>query len=135
MLYRLIYGSRSLCTLQETVKLVDSARITNALVNVTGALYLTDDKFLQYLEGEREVIEEIFKRIKHDRRHTECVLLDLRPIISRVFANWPMGWLRQSKSAALLMNTLLADNEHLGRVSGTSFGSFFYAMATTGEFR
>lgn len=135
MLYRLIYGSRSLCTLQETVELVESARIANALVNVTGALYLADGRFLQYLEGEREVIEEMFNRIKHDHRHTDCVLLDLRPITSRVFAHWSMGWLPQSKSAKLLMNTLLADNEHLGRVSGTSFGSFFYAMATAGEFR
>lgn len=135
MLFRIIYSSRSRCTPGEAAKLLDHSRTNNARIDVTGALYLSDGRFLQYLEGEKEVVGSLYQRISLDRRHTECQLLDQRPISRRVYSGWSMAWLPESSCAGLLMTTLVSDSERLEDLSGASIGAFFYAMAQTEECR
>jgi hypothetical protein len=135
MLFRIIYCSRSRCTAGEASSLLDHSRINNARLGVTGALYLSDGRFAQCLEGEEEVVNKLYQRVLLDRRHTECKLLDQRPISGRVYAGWSMAWLPESTCASLLMRTLVLDSDRSKLLDGSSIGAFFYAMAHTGECR
>lgn len=134
MLCRIIYTSQSLCNERETLALVGSSREANARKEVTGALYVSEGRFIQYLEGEETVVNQLFDRIQRDPRHTNCRMTDHRPMFLRVFGEWSMAFLAESSSAAMLMRTLLAQSD--GKANeGAVMGAFFYAMARTGECR
>jgi len=48
--------------------------------------------FLQVLEGEKTVVQELFKAIGQDPRHYHVSALITRPIAKREFAEWEMGF-------------------------------------------
>jgi hypothetical protein len=135
MLSRLIYVSKSLCDTQEAIELLDQARVSNTALDVTGALYLANGLFLQSLEGREETISALFDRIRRDPRHTDCRVLDRRPISARVFVGWSMAWLPASRQTNLVLQTIVAQNEPVASLDGPSAGAFFYAMSRFGERR
>jgi len=49
--------------------------------------------FVQYLEGELEVVSSLFERIKVDARHYAVELLSNSNIYSREFDTWSMAYL------------------------------------------
>ncbi len=71
--------------------ILTSARARNAELSVTGMLLFEGTSFLQVLEGEPEVIDALFERIRADRRHTRVVLLLREPLACRSFSEWTMG--------------------------------------------
>ena len=75
----------------ELPAILESARRRNAELSVTGMLLFEGTSFLQVLEGESEVIDALFERIRADRRHTRVVLLLREPLASRSFGEWTMG--------------------------------------------
>jgi hypothetical protein len=129
MLSRIVYTSKSLCDTQEALRLRDQARILNARLDVTGALYLANGMFLQFLEGQEETISALFERIRGDARHTDCLVLDRRQISTRVFPGRFMAWLPASSEAVLLLKTIVAQNAPVASLDGSSAGAFFYAMS------
>lgn len=133
MLSRILYTSRSLCSTPEALALLDHARIANARLDVTGALYLADGRFLQCLEGEEAVIGALLDRIEHDPRHCDCQVLDRRSISRRVYTGWAMAWLPASPNASLMMKTIVAQTAPACGPDARAFGAFFYAMAQMGE--
>jgi hypothetical protein len=135
MLSRLIYVSKSLCDTQEAIELLDQARISNTALDVTGALYLANGLFLQSLEGREATISALFDRIRGDLRHTDCRVLDRRPISARVFVGWSMAWLPASAQTNLIMQTIMAQNGPAAALDGSSAGAFFYAMSQFAERR
>ena len=68
-----------------------SSQRNNAAVGVTGALCLSNGIFLQQLEGDRLVVNELYHRILKDPRHRDPAVLDFSEIISRRFVTWSMG--------------------------------------------
>jgi hypothetical protein len=48
--------------------------------------------FIQYLEGEQNVVLELYSRIENDLRHKDVSLLSSSHIYSREFKNWSMGY-------------------------------------------
>ena len=52
--------------------------------------------FLQCLEGSRENVNQIYRKIVKDSRHQDLVLLDYTEIESRTFASWSMGYVPSS---------------------------------------
>jgi hypothetical protein len=134
MLSRIIYTSRACCDEQRIPLLLQAARIANARSEITGALYLANGRFVQYLEGEESAVVALFERIRRDPRHADCCEADRRPISSRVYAGWSMACLPGSGCAGMLMKTLVTQSLQ-GTVDGALLGAFFYAMARTGECR
>jgi hypothetical protein len=67
------------------------AREHNAGAEITGMLLFVDPSFLQVLEGTQDHIDELFERIRADRRHTRALLLLREPIEQRSFSEWTMG--------------------------------------------
>lgn len=133
MLSRILYTSRSLCSTSEAMALLDHARIANARLEITGALYLADGRFLQCLEGGDVAIAALLDRIKRDPRHCDCQVLDRRSISRRVYTGWAMAWLPASPSASLMMKTIVAQTMPASGPDARAIGAFFYAMSQMGE--
>jgi hypothetical protein len=64
---------------------------------VTGALVFNSGFFAQALEGDCSAIEKVFEKIQHDPRHGDVQILAYNPAIERVFPNWSMAYLGQSR--------------------------------------
>ena len=93
-LYQLIYTSGATRELKdmELARLLLAARSTNAARDVSGILLYYAGSFLQVLEGEREVVEELYDRIKKDPRHERVRTLLQRTVEKRQFRDWSMGF-------------------------------------------
>lgn len=66
------------------------ARRCNVRDDVTGALMVRGDMYLQLLEGPGRKVEATFDRISDDDRHVNPVCLMTRVVDERMFPDWPM---------------------------------------------
>ena len=132
MLGRIIYTSTSVCQAEDIQQILERSRILNAQGDVTGALFLHEGKFLQYLEGDEAAIDTVYGRILKDRRHKDCRQIDCRLISARIFNDWSMTWLPHTFGAGLLIDALVPQKRHadaLSALDATSAGAFFYALS------
>lgn len=92
-LYQLIYLSQARRPMDDAELMViqREAMARNQEVEVTGVLLYGSGKFLQLLEGPREVLAELFGRIAFDMRHERTRLLHHGPIKTRSAPSWSMG--------------------------------------------
>lgn len=93
--HRLVYASRSLIDPErrdeELKSIFAVARAHNGSVAVTGALYISTDRFVQILEGERDVVQSLYQSIRKDPRHDQVELAHQGPVDYRVFGAWSMA--------------------------------------------
>jgi len=68
------------------------SRLFNARNDITGLLLFADSSFLQVLEGERAVVEELYARIRRDERHFNVTTILSEARAGRVFGDWRMGY-------------------------------------------
>src|SRR5690349_3749595 len=77
---RLIYRSHSRISPDDrSVALADIfrvARANNKKAGITGALLVTDNWFVQALEGDEVEVEALYARIQKDLRHEHVVLIE-----------------------------------------------------------
>lgn len=66
----------------------------NTSLGVTGMLLYGNQTFLQTLEGEESVVDDLVEKIRQDPRHTDLQVLSRRPIEHRQYADWSMGFER-----------------------------------------
>ena len=94
-IFRLIYRSRDRIPMdQRKVELGDlfsKARSRNKEQDITGALLIADDWFVQALEGEEVAVRTLFAHIETDPRHDSVSLLDAKTVDDRVFSRWAMA--------------------------------------------
>ncbi|MGI4778034.1 MAG: BLUF domain-containing protein [Janthinobacterium lividum] len=135
MLSRLIYTSKRNCTDDEISRILETGRDFNARHDITGALYLTENVFFQYLEGDTVLLLALYARIQKDSRHTGCQLLDTRLVMLRVFRGWSMTWLVRTPETDLLLQALLPRYLPSEPGSGSSAGSLFQALAKAAEYK
>ena len=60
-----------------------------------------DGVYMQYLEGEESVLEDLFASIRKDTRHSGVTLLEQRAVAQRTFPEWSMKmmeWDERSKA-------------------------------------
>ena len=67
------------------------ARSSNKKLGVTGALLITDDEFVQTLEGPEPVVRELYTKIYKDKRHERLEVLESGDASGRVFGRWAMA--------------------------------------------
>ena len=93
-LYSLVYVSyaRDDMSDAELSDLLAKSRENNAALGITGMLLYHNESFMQYLEGEKEEVLELYDRIAIDDRHTGVTLYFEREIEERNFADWSMGF-------------------------------------------
>ncbi len=100
MLYTLIYVSSAVNKFAESelFGLLNLARSENKKTDITGVLLYNDGNFLQVIEGEKNNIEDLFKKIEKDPRHKGIIKIFEDQINKRRFGDWSMGFLRHKHS-------------------------------------
>lgn len=95
MLVRLLYASRAGGPIDERLirSILEVSRARNAELGITGLLCYQPGEtvFLQVIEGARHHVNELYRSIVRDPRHTDVTLLDYAEIRERRFASWKMG--------------------------------------------
>lgn len=93
--FRLMYRSHDLIPPErrkvEMGELFSEARSNNKKLDITGALLLSEDWFVQTLEGEEAAVRALYARIEADPRHDEVALLSAGTVPERVFSRWSMA--------------------------------------------
>jgi predicted sulfurtransferase len=92
--FRLIYRSRNLIPddqrRAELGSLFGQARSNNKSQGITGALLLSDEWFVQALEGDEDTVRTLFTHIEKDSRHDSVAVIETGAA-ERVFAKWAMA--------------------------------------------
>lgn len=93
MLAHLVYVStrKSTCTPAEIEKILVSCKKNNPAEDITGCLVYSQNKFIQYLEGESKDIFRLLDKIKLDKRHENVLMVSYSAITEKVFPSWHMA--------------------------------------------
>ena len=93
MLVRAFYISRSAGpqTSVVTGSILKTAVGFNRIHQITGVLCQGDGFFLQVLEGERGIVNQLYARIVRDSRHKEVELVKFEEISQRKYSQWSMA--------------------------------------------
>jgi uncharacterized membrane protein (DUF373 family) len=97
---------------EELVRLLQQCRESNASKGVTGMLLYGNATFLQVLEGDEEVIEELLEKIRRDPRHRDLQVLYRKKIEQRQYSDWSMGFKRISNKELAQVEGLRYFNEN-----------------------
>jgi len=94
MEYSIVYLSSSRILSDEAAlnKIIAESRANNASSNITGALLYCNGSIIQVLEGEKEVVDSLFNKIKRDHRHSQVIPLFQDFVQNRSFEKWAMGY-------------------------------------------
>jgi hypothetical protein len=93
MLHILAYFSSATSRFQYSnlTDIIKASATNNERLGVTGLLCYYDRSFVQFLEGEEDVLHDLYEKIKKDPRHTgACTMLN-EPIEGRLFDKWNMA--------------------------------------------
>ncbi len=94
-LHQLIYVSAATRPFSDAdlEALVARARRENHARGITGLLLHSEGVFLQVLEGEKAIVDELYHgHIACDTRHTHLRLLADGPAAGRIFPDWNLGF-------------------------------------------
>jgi len=94
MLYHIAYFSTATkyFTENEITELLAISKENNKELGVTGILLFIEGCFLQVLEGEKQIVKKVFKKVKKDDRHDDVLVLFKGEKEERNFGNWSMGF-------------------------------------------
>ncbi|MDG2473894.1 MAG: BLUF domain-containing protein [Paracoccaceae bacterium] len=73
-----------------THEILQKSRENNQKHGITGSLVCRSDLYFQFLEGPIEAVDETFRRIKIDTRHTEIQVVKEDRTNRKLFASWAM---------------------------------------------
>ncbi len=74
------------------MEIVDRSREKNARLGITGVLLYINGRIVQVLEGQQPLVEDLYKSIQADPRHTDVRTVISQPIGQRLFNQWAMGY-------------------------------------------
>jgi hypothetical protein len=81
--------------------LCEQAATNNRKLGVTGLLLCNGVEFMQCLEGPKDVVAGLYKKITRDSRHSDIRLLVSEPTRELYFNNWAMLGLATKPQAVL----------------------------------
>ena len=70
--------------------MLEKAVVFNQSEDITGCLLHHQGKFVQLIEGQKEVVRQLYGRIREDERHKDIVLLYSESNPVRMFSDWNM---------------------------------------------
>jgi hypothetical protein len=93
--FRLVYRSHSVIPAESRRaglgEIFTTARRNNKALDVTGALMISDDAFVQVLEGDEPAVRGLYATINGDDRHRDVTLLKEETVADRAFGRWAMA--------------------------------------------
>ena len=92
-LVHLVYSSRAAVEITDAVlaKIRDEGMRNNGDHGITGLLLYREGAFLQLLEGTHDAVEQTYRKIHDDPRHTDIRLLFRGPCSQRTYSYYNMG--------------------------------------------
>ena len=72
----------------EIQNLLENARMKNELNNITGIFIYSSGNFFQILEGKKEIVLQLYEKIKQDIRHHSIIKLKDQKVKNLVFSNY-----------------------------------------------
>lgn len=121
MLSQLIYAS-DVADLDDgqVSGILQQARTSNQMHDLTGMLVFDGHHYLQVLEGSRTAVTAAFRRIADDSRHVNVSLISVNDIEERDFPDWTMGYLGMTPQIRDVLNRYVpADGFHPHGLSPT----------------
>lgn len=93
MLVRCLYASRAAAGTGAAIldEILVQSRRNNPAKGITGMLCVSNDVFIQLLEGGRDEVCDLYNAIVRDPRHQNVRLLAYDEISQRQFGSWTMG--------------------------------------------
>ncbi len=85
------FASRDM-TEDDLTDILTKAREKNSRLDITGLLLYRDRYFIQALEGEQDVVEELYGVIAKDPRHGHVLTVSKDQVDERAFGSWEMGF-------------------------------------------
>jgi len=100
--------------------LYKTAYYNNRRLNVTGELIInySNASIVQILEGDQDVLENLFNKIKNDKRHSNIVCLSANNIVKRNYKKWCV-----KKTTPLNSKVGLSDYKMIGVIGTGSSGN------------
>ncbi|WP_426415374.1 BLUF domain-containing protein [Aestuariirhabdus sp. LZHN29] len=77
----------------EVGRILGQSRRNNPRLEIGGVLYYGDGHFFQVLEGPREAVQDLYRQIIEDPRHTSSTILSSEHIEQRLFDDWSMKYI------------------------------------------
>jgi hypothetical protein len=88
-------------------ELLGEAQRNNVRAGLTGALAVHDGRFLQVVEGDPGLLDQLHLRLARDRRHRDIEVLERRLVERRAFDGWSMASARITPSLAPELDMLM----------------------------
>ena len=128
-MYQINYHSKAKpgLRIKDLDDILEKAIAVNSTKDVSGCLIYHDNSFVQILEGRKEDVLELYKKIEADQRHHTVTLLWESNVKSRVFTEWNMAFHRPAnENVKYFVNNLIL----LSELSERSTGSLLSFWAT-----
>ena len=97
----------------DLINLLEQCHLNNPKRGLTGLLIFGNDTFLQTIEGEENIVEELVKKIAKDKRHIKFQILSRQSIENRQYSDWAMGFEKLTEQTiaevSKLKNFMLSD--------------------------
>lgn len=77
---------------EDLQELLDHSRRSNAANGITGALVYEEGIFLQILEGDQDLLNDLMAKIRQDVRHESVIVLQEGEVPAAVFGGWKMAY-------------------------------------------
>ncbi len=125
-LYCLVYVSKRAedCTDDDIQKILTSCEKNNPKKSITGILMHSGSRFIQYIEGDKNEVSQLFDRIKEDNRHQDVKIMHFERISERLFPSWNMGY-KDVNTELLEFNTKISGKD-LAKFEGLIQGNNSY---------
>ena len=105
----IVYVSDALITFdnKSLISLAEKASYINESLGVTGYLSYENGSFLQYIEGEQDVVEILMNKISKDKRHHMVMKLVRDGFQERWFPSWHMQLLTKNELVQIQMENVI----------------------------
>jgi Sensors of blue-light using FAD len=114
-MYELLYcslASPNLAT-DDISDILQSSREWNSKHNITGCLLYYNNQFIQIIEGEKQMVKNLYATIEKDSRHQHIILLAENDKDERFFQNWSMAFNELSQSDMENIDKVLCVNNFI----------------------
>jgi len=111
-LLRMVYVSTSTKPIKTTAgtvhkdigRILMQSRKNNPKQHIGGVLYFSNNYFFQCLEGEQEVVNNLYQKISTDPRHNNVQSISVKRINKRKFGDWSMKYVALKDNVTSLLN-------------------------------
>ena len=94
MVYYVCYFSTAIKPLndKQLEAMLKKTRKTNSELGLTGMLIYIEGTFIQMIEGDKDTVEKVYKKISLDNRHKQLIKVISGIWVSAKFDGWSMGF-------------------------------------------